>query len=163
MGVTHRDVASSVRYQTAFPGLPQIPCLLAIPSNVSALVSTSARTLRGMIGLNGTDWPHLAPPRTPPARGPGAPGSSVWGSQPSPGLCCSWACLQPCLWPRLLGGPWAHVVALSPAAPTGWARDLVHPLAVPGAVDGPHYHRGCRWTPLPQGLSRDPITSTQLC
>lgn len=109
------------------------------PSNVSALVSTSARTLRAMIGLNGTDWPHLAPPRTAPAHGPGAPGSSVLGSQTSPGLCCSWACLQPCLWPRLLGGPWAHVVALSPAAPPGWALDLVHPLAVSGAVDGPHY------------------------
>ena len=125
--------------KTAFLELPRIPRLLAIPSNISALVSISARTLRALIGLNGTDWPHLEPPLTPSAHGPGAPGSSALDSQTLPGLCCRCASLQPCLWPHLLGGPWTHVVARSPAALTGWALGLVHPLAVSGTVDGHHY------------------------
>lgn len=111
------------------------PVSRIIPSNVSALVSISARTLRALIGLNGTEWPHLEPPLTPSARGSGAPGSSALSSQTWPGLCCRGACL----WPHLLGGPWTCVVALSSAALTGWALDLVPPLAACGAVDGPRY------------------------
>lgn len=49
------------------------------------------------------------------------PSSSALGSQTLPGLCWRCACLQPCLWPRLPGGHWTCVVALSPAALTGWA------------------------------------------
>lgn len=101
-------------------------------------MSIPARTLRALIGLNGPDWLHLGPLLTPSAHSLGAPGSSALGTQTLPGLCFRCACLQPCLWPHLLGGPWTRVVDPS-ASLIGWLPDLVHPLAVSGAVDGPHY------------------------
>lgn len=128
----------------AFLELSQSPHLLTIPTNISALVSISARTLRALIGFNGTDWPHLGPSLTLSSHGPGAPGCPGLGTQTLPGLRCSHACLQPCLWPHLLSGPWIHVVDPSPTSLTGWPWTSFIPWLCPE-------------------LLMDPSTRTQLC
>lgn len=129
MGITQHDLTSCVWCQNCPESHVSV-----FPSNLSAIMSISARTLRA--------------PQTPPhslCPWPGAPGSSALGSQPLPGLCCSCACLQS----HLLGEPWTSVGPIS----TFCCSDWVHPLAASGAVPGPH--------PQPPALQRP--CGTVLC